>query len=274
MKYRLLLLGQGAVLLALIVVGLFDHDWIPGGTLNRAVQAGKLLGAIGCLIAALSFERGDYLRRAWGLQSLNMFLLFRDVPLAFLPQGHVVEVLNQGIVVVANLAALGANWLMARAWRVAGLERQGSPWRRWAIIGVTFALALCVTGLPLVHTLLAEPPPPRPVIYIVSGVSDMLCICLIAPVALTVLAMRGGLLVWPWGFYMAAMICWLFYDAGDVLRQLQVSPRVGKQIEDAADSVRVLACVFTFSAALAQRFVVTGVLDLARRRRSLSGTRG
>src|SRR5262249_49949205 len=144
-KYRLLAMGQAAILLLLIVVVIFAGRGIPLGTFNRLVQADKLLSSIGCLSAALSFERGDYLRRAWGLQSLNMILLLRDLPLAFLPKDAPVELLNQSIVVVANLAALGANLLMARAWRVAGLEPQGSAWRRWAIIGATLALALLVT---------------------------------------------------------------------------------------------------------------------------------
>ena len=277
MKYRLLALGQAAILLALIVVAMFKGAWIPEGTLNRLVQAGKLLAAVGCLSAALSFERSDYLRRAWGLQALNMFLLLRDLPLAFLPKGTLVEVLNQSIVVVANLAALGANWMMARAWRVARLEPPGSAWRRRAIIGAALALALGVAGIPLAHSMLAwlkgAPPPPRPVIYLVSGLSDTLCICLIAPVALTVLAMRGGLLVWPWGFYMGAMICWLFYDASDIARQLPAFRGLGYELELASESLRVLACGFTFWAALAQRFVVTGVQDASRRRRGLPGAR-
>lgn len=265
MKYRLLVLGLALVIAALVAIALLPDHELQGALLERAVQATKLLAAVGALLAALSFEPGDYLRRAWGLQALNMILLMRDLPMSYLPKTPLAEFVNMAIVAIANVLGLGSCWLMARAWQVSGLKPPGPPWRRRLIVGVALALAIGISGAPLARAVLSWNNGlwTRHVIQLVSGVSDTVSICLIAPVLLTVLAMRGGLLAWPFGFYLAAMVCWLVYDLGDVMTQIHALHGHKHDLQMVRDSMRVIACVLTFSAGLAQRFVVTGVREAA-----------
>jgi hypothetical protein len=84
-------------------------------------------------------------------------------------------------------------------------------------------------------------------------VGDIFSLALIVPVLLTTLALRGGLLSWPWGLMTASQFGWLLYDASATLRLFVV-------IEPAtatmwSEMFRALACTYCFAAGLAQRAV-------------------
>ena len=50
-------------------------------------------------------------------------------------------------------------------------------------------------------------------ILLVSAIVDILSLCLLAPLLLTAMALRGGLFGWPWALITASILSWLFYDA-------------------------------------------------------------
>src|SRR5262249_54030499 len=54
-------------------------------------------------------------------------------------------------------------------------------------------------------------------IAFVSAVVDILSLCLISPLLLTAVSLRGGLFSWPWGLVTANRVCWLLYDATGTL---------------------------------------------------------
>ncbi|EYF00153.1 hypothetical protein [Chondromyces apiculatus] len=222
----------------------------------------KLFGAAGALAAALAFERGDYLRRAWGLQALYMLLLARDAVLRGIPAGSPVlgvqvELVDGVVVIVANVAGVAAAWMMARAWAEAGFEMPAPRWQKLLVGGVALGVAVGCMGAPLVHDIqaLAGGDLSR-IKSVVSTVADMASTSLIAPVLLTVLAMRGGILVWPWGMFAASMVCWLVFDAGSLVIDVAALRASGSWTLVAWEGSRVLACGFAGAAGLAQRVAI------------------
>jgi hypothetical protein len=90
-------------------------------------------------------------------------------------------------------------------------------------------------------------------VLLVSAVVDILAVCLIAPLLLTAMALRGGLVGWPWALVTASLVCWLLYDgAADVQRMVSVGFPL-------TDVFRGMAENYLFAAGLAQRFVVQHV---------------
>jgi hypothetical protein len=148
--------------------------------------------------------------------------------------------------------------LFARAHRVAGLEL---PWSRRArvLFMVTVALlAIAAAGPPLALQL---GPALRGDLAAASGaissLGDLVTLALIAPLFMTAVALRGGLLVWPWAFYTAATIAWLLYDAQDTV--IWLVPSLGEEpLSMVTVPLRILACTLTFAAGLAQRRLSTG----------------
>jgi hypothetical protein len=88
-----------------------------------------------------------------------------------------------------------------------------------------------------------------------SDLGDILGLCLIAPVLLTAIAMRGGILKWTWGLLTASLLFWLLYDCASTIDHF-VTGHVAA-IVMVRESFRALACVAEFSAGLAQRRAIT-----------------
>jgi hypothetical protein len=266
MSTRRVALVPVALALVVIAVVAFLPD-LPAQVLalRRSVQAGKLLAAGGALAAALAFEKGDYLRRAWGLQAISMLLLLRDLPLERVPVGGSAlgvprEAWNGSAVVIANMVGVAGAWLMARAWRVAGIELPGSPAFRRGVYAAGLLAAVVIAGVPLVRNLVSwadGSPPTLP--FIASAVADALTLALIAPVLMTVLAMRGGLLVWPWGLYMASLLCWMVYDTGEAAVRLEALQHAAPALRVVKESFRLLGCVLLCAAGIAQRGAVLSI---------------
>ena len=77
---------------------------------------------------------------------------------------------------------------------------------------------------------------------------------MLAPILLTAVALRGGLLMWPWGLVTASLAAWLCYDA-----TIGLGPHLGLAADTQAviaNSFRMLATFLNLSAGLAQRFVM------------------
>ncbi|HEY1695056.1 MAG TPA: hypothetical protein VGG39_22970 [Polyangiaceae bacterium] len=246
---------------------------VAGGSASLAAvliaenETGKTIAAIGCIVAAVAFERGDYLRRAWLCSGLCYAVLLAS-DAAGMPVvgahvgGHVVDGAQGALAVLANAASVVGTWMLARAWTVSGLEEEdegeGGPTRarRRLLFAGAALLAVVITGWPLVHDVrLLAGGDVGATVSIASDLGDTICLALVAPVMLTALAMRGGVLRWPWGFLAASGLAWVLYDAGSGLIEALNANGAGTLV--ASEAIRALACAFFLSAGLAQRRVVT-----------------
>jgi hypothetical protein len=217
------------------------------------------LGFWGCLAAALIFENGDYLRRAWLLEMSCFGLIFvGDLTLTtgIFSNRPWTALANGVLTLTANAGAMGGTYLLARAARVAGIEMPGSDATRRGVQALALAVALLAAGPAAVISA-------REVIggnqsglmYFASCMGDIFCFSLIAPLLLTTVAMRGGLLAWPWGFMTASGLAWLAFDAIQTLAPIVL----GIPVEDARpvlEVARCLACTCAFCAGLAQRWII------------------
>ena len=222
-------------------------------------ESGKALALLGCLAAALAFERGEYLRRAWLLSGTCLLLLLARDALLLLGRegGALIDHVRVGLSFVANLSAVIGTLMIARAWRVAGMELPGSWGLRGAAIAVAFGIALALAG-PSAYVNLggALRGDPRGLIGLASDLGDILSTTLLAPVLLTAIAVRGGLLRWPWGLATASLFSWLLYDT--FVTVLGEVPHHGSTFGLVGEGFRVLACSLQCCAGFAQRFVVRG----------------
>jgi hypothetical protein len=221
-------------------------------------ESGKALCLLGCLAAALAFERGDYLRLAWmGLAGCQLLLLTRDATLlpalAQGPGGAHLAPLRAVLMVVANAAAVLGTWTLARAWRVAGLQDEGARRKQVALFAAGLAVALILEGWPVVEQLrglfagdLRRLPELAP------ELGDAVCFALVVPLLQTALALRGGALIWPWALLTVSGFCWMLYDVvyGAAFARhvaAAASLRIG------SEALRALATTFTAVAGIAQR---------------------
>ena len=226
-------------------------------------EASKTIAALGCLVAAYTFARGDYMRRAWALNAgCYVLLLGRDVFSVFAPPGSLLvgpiqsDAVRGVLALLANVSALWGTLLLARAWSIAGLELPGSRRTKLGIIVVVALSAVGASGTGLVldgraflggdFARLQD---------IASDLGDVFGLCLLAPMLLTALAMSGGVLRWPWGLLTASVFFWLLYDVATTFDH--VVPGHEAAVSLTRECFRALACACECSAGFAQRRAVT-----------------
>lgn len=269
MKYRVLALAPLAAGLALILVDAHATD--HASLYAWLVPVVKAVAAAGAVAAGMRFQRGDYLRLAWVLtSSCYALLLLKDVLFGtgsrlMHPFSDSVAVLRGALTLLANGAGVVGAFLLARAWQVAGIFLPGSKATQRLVFSAGALLALAIAGPATVQdirTLIAGDP--QILVIVASDVGDILTLILIAPVLLTAIALRGGLLAWPWTLMAAAGIAWLFYDAvGGLGKGAGVSEVTLRSIEEV---LRLLACGFTCASGVAQRLVMSDMRSASRRR--------
>lgn len=219
-------------------------------TYRVGIEFAKVLGLVGSIAASRAFLRGDYLRPAWALSAACLgLLLLRDTTMvpAFPLRGGSLLWLQNVLVIAANGCSVVSVWLMARAWHVAGLDPENR--RAPTVLGIGIAL-LIAGGALLVDVRAIAAGKYAAFVPLASDLGDMISLSLIAPVIMTALAMRGGVLRWPWGLFAVSLICWLFYDATSALRQLHPGLRLVNE------TFRILACTYLCAAGFAQREAV------------------
>lgn len=226
----------------------------------------RVLAVIGSLAAMLAFERADHLRRAWsGLVTASIAVLVRDLLGLAGVAGWVVS----GLGVLSNVALLVGVLLLAIAWKKADIPLPGG--RSGAIlVGVLGAvLALAVAG-PAAYRqgILLFGGDWTALVLFVSAVVDILALCLLAPLLLTAISLRGGLFAWPWALITASILSWLLYDAA-ASRSFHefygFDPALWLPAAiPLAEVFRGLALNYQFSAGLAQRFAVQQVRKASR----------
>jgi len=262
-KQRLLLALPLLFAVVLAVVGFVVGDASRPATIAIGNEAGKVIALVGCFVAALVFDRGDYLSRAWSTAGLCYLLLIVNdavgaAPIAGRMSVHQIGAAQGALVVAANVASVIGTLMLARAWSFAGLEDSEDDEarvRRRVVFAATIAASFAITAWPLVHDVrdLASGQL-EAIVSIASDLGDAICLALVAPLLLTALALRGGLLLWPWALLTGSGIAWLVYDASSgVVEALSVTSTGAVVL---TESLRALACALTLSAGLAQRMAV------------------
>jgi len=85
-------------------------------------------------------------------------------------------------------------------------------------------------------------------------VVDILTLCLITPLLLTAVSLRGGLFSWPWGLVTASQISWLLYDAAGTL-----APHIAPRGFPLAEVFRGMAESYLFVAGVVQFLLIRHV---------------
>jgi hypothetical protein len=264
MKPRLLLVVPVILAAALWLMGhLLAGSPSLGLALHVQVEVLKTLAVIGCFAAAWSFERGDYLWRAWFLNGLcYAILVVRDVALGawtpWAPGPHILGMPTEGIesvvVFIANVIGIWGTLLLARAWQVAGLGEADSATRRRALFIVALLVALVVIGASARSEIESLGKGNlNALVILASDLGDIISLALVAPVLSTALALRGGLLIWPWALLTAGGFAWLGYDATTSVGQVV---RGSESLKMTGEIFRSLGCSLTLVAGLAQRMVL------------------
>jgi hypothetical protein len=263
MTFRVLSALPWLAAAAVIAIGASVAGATNDVILRAPLDAVRVAAAAACVVAATAFEPGERLRRAWLLNGVFLIVLFaRDITLALWPNDHrvlgvAVAHWQNALVLIGNGCAVTGTWLMARTWRVARISLPGSlPQQRTLVIAAA-AVALAITGGSLLVDIRSVMNgAAQGIVDFVSRVSDVIELCLIVPVALTALALRGGRLGWPWWLLTVSLLSWLFYDAaGTISEFVAVDPRA---VRVPREVLRTLACGYLGAAALAQRFAVLG----------------
>jgi len=231
--------------------------FIPGQRI-----AVRILAAAGCCLAVSVFARGDHLRRAWLLLGWGaVLILLRDV-LRLLPPfqaggsgGVGTQVLLSGLGVLSNFSLLAGIWELARSWKMAAIELPGGRSGVLAIAALTAVLAIVVAGPEaLLRGRAVLGGDWGSLIFFVSAVVDILTLCLITPLLLTAVSLRGGLFSWPWGLVTASQISWLLYDAAGTL-----APHVAPGGFPLAEVFRGMGESYLFAAGAVQFLIIRHV---------------
>lgn len=259
MRYRALALFPlvYAGLFAVVAWLLLDSSALsPFITGQRLVL--RILAIVGCAAAVLVFERGDHLRRVWWLLGLGATLIFlRDVlNLPFIDlRASAPEIgpqVIQALGIGSNLASLVGLALFAFTWKKASVVLPGGTGRVIAVTLAAVVLALLLAGPPALEQAdRVANGDEGAVVLLVSAVVDILSLCLLAPLLLTALALRGGTIGWPWALLSASILSWLLYDAYVVYATAGAFP--------ITEVCRDLAVGYLFAAGMAQRFAITRV---------------
>jgi hypothetical protein len=246
-----------AGLLVTVALNLIGPD---RATFYRAeVATMEAFACLGSLAAALQLQRGDYLRNAWLLFAFSFSLYFvGDLTLTTGPfsDRSWTPLANGVLTIVGNIAAAMAIWKLARASRIAGLEPPWSRPVRIVVQVVAIALALLATGgATVMYTWQIFDGEMGALMYLASCLGDIFCFTLLAPMFLTALTLRGGVLVWIWALLTLSGLAWLGVDGTATLL-----PAIGASQQTTRASFEVLRCIangYLGAAGLYQRWILS-----------------
>jgi hypothetical protein len=241
--------------------------WLAGGPALPSFVAWqrilvRVLAAAGCFAAVSAFDPGDHLRRAWlWLGWGTVVILIRDLIRLLVPSyqtvvpGSTEQWVMNGLGVLSNVALLAGIWLLARSWKMASIALPGGRSGSLAVALITAAIAIVVAGPAALDGAKAVAGGDwSSLMKVVSATVDIITLCMIAPLLLTAVSLRGGLFSWPWGLVTASQLSWLLYDG---MWALSSTPTPGAF--PTADVFRGMAENFLFVAGLAQLLVVRHV---------------
>lgn len=236
------------VVLDLLVVG----DLTEASRLWYVATLRIVLYSLATILAGLAAAQfgwlSQHLGRAWTLFSLEFLLLLVNyIVRRTAPDADLALDLS---VIGANGVQVAAYWLMARSLNAAGIGYLTSQSKRILLT----LLALAVAVLLCYSSLLAEWQSIRAgdvrIGSIVSVVSDVITFTLIAPLAMSAFALRGGQLFWIFGYLTLAVFGWMLNQSASALTEYFL---VG---DDPLRTIRgagvAIATLFTAAAAATQ----------------------
>jgi hypothetical protein len=256
------LLALPLALAAAIAVGATGLD-APAqvGALYLSHVAAKALACAGCLVAARAFERGSRLWTAWSLYAGGYALIaVKSVP-ALAAGAPLLAPLATAVAYVLNPAA---TFLLVRAWDGSGLAPAIGAWRQRILLALAFAVAVAIAGPGIALLSRGLAGHPQRLLLALSGLGDVAQFTLLAPLLLIALALRGGVLAWPWGLLAASVTTWLAYDLLTAVAPSLWAPAVARAIPEA---LRIVASLLIGAAGVAQ-WLATRAAATAGRARS------
>lgn len=219
---------------------------------RAALITAALLTAGSAFLTTHLFARSDKLYLAWLLIGSGYALAAIRYSLRLLTMFGGPELLGRTpldvMLILQNVVIAVALWLFVASWRATGLAMPFSSGAKtgWTLLGI--GAAVVVGGYPLVQGFLTAK---ADTVLLVSTLGDMVGIAFIVPLAMSALAMRGGLLMHTWLYLAACEAFWLLYDVWLALRTtLGIDAPLGPGIEQV---IRVVAILFAFVATVAQR---------------------
>ncbi len=218
----------------------------------------KLLASVGFLRAQSRFRFGEYMHTAWFLLATQMAILAaKDLLFGKLVQlpGLSPELcvhLRATCSIIANAMFIVAMVLMARVWRVAGFELPGSRVTRALATLACILVSTLVVGYGGIENLrrLGHGEGDA-LVSLASDIGDVVSFSLIAPLVFVAVALRGGILAWPWALMVASELAWMVFDLLFALDNAHHRALVwmGGPI---TENFRVLACLLASASGLAQ----------------------
>ncbi len=262
MRFKALILIPIVWIAIFIIADVIVYHDVDATTLLHRIQIelSRIVWLFGCLIAAFSFERGEYLRRAWLFFSgCPLVLIFFDIGLLLKTMQiwpDQIDFIRGVLVVVANVFGVISIIMLANAWKVAGIELPGSKSSQMAFRILLLIVALLVAGPGGISSLMqVAEGQGLALIGIGSALGDIVSLAMIAPLLMTAAALRGGMVSWPWIFFTMGSFGWLFWDAltTDAPTYLGMDDRLATTF---AEIARCIGSGYMFTAGLAQYLVV------------------
>jgi hypothetical protein len=172
------------------------------------------LATIAAAISASTFGWWkEHLGRAWTMFAAEYLLLFVNYVLRrTFPDSHGAL---DATLIGANVAQIVAYWMMAGVLAAAGIGYLMTPSKRTllTIAALAVALLLCFGTLMAEWQLLTSGQL-RPG-SIISLLTDVITFTLVAPLAMSAFALRGGQLSWIFGFLTISVFGWMVNGSGD-----------------------------------------------------------
>ena len=248
---RIGLAAAGAVLILVSIDVLFVGRLATDSRASYVFLIRVVLYALAAMTAGAAAARfgwwREHIGRAWTLFALEFvfllanYIMRRETPAA-------AAALNATLI-AANLAQIAAYWLMARVLASAGIGHLIGGGKRAALTIVALAVAVILCHA----SLLAQWDALRSGVVqpgsLVSVLADVITFTLVAPLAMSALALRGGQLSWIFIFLTISVLGWMINTGAPSIAALGGGP-------DALRSIRfagvALATLFNGAAAAAQ----------------------
>ena len=238
------LLAAAGTLLVILADRLIAEGLNSAGRFWFSASVRGTLLALVVVAAGLAAHRfgwsRDYVGRAWTLFFITYLGLFAAEMLRRFAPGEAMA--YQVVLIAANVAAIGAYWLMSRSMSAAGLEYYGSPWRRIAYLTLAAILAVALVQKSILTATSAG--------SFVSALADLITFLLVAPLLLTAFAFRGGQLFWTYAFLTVGTFGWMFNQGASTV--IRLAGGSDSPIRTGRIAGFAIACLFIAAAALAQ----------------------
>lgn len=254
--------GRVALVAACAAVLLIVTDVLLAGRLSPDSRTWygffvrSALYAIAAIAAAMAAANlgwsGGRVAWAWTLFSLQFLLLLINYVLRRVTPDASAAL--TGTLVLANVAQVAAYWLIARVLAALGIgEGLTSITKRIVLTAVALAVAIILCQAPLLAQWQAIQSGDLRIGPLVSVLADVITFILIAPLAASALALRGGSLFWIFGFLTVSILGWMINSG---------APSIAEFLVGGADSLRavrmagvVIASLFNAAAATTQSLV-------------------